>query len=371
MTDYYYQAEDEDPAVDDDRRPRFADQYPADSGFLPDRYEDVRGEDDRYADDPAAPSDPRDDEAAFDDGAPAQAADVEIDDWQPAPHDAHHDAYAGPADDNYDDERYPQEIEAVPVAAAPARRVTIAETGAASARRIRFDPTQERGPEYYTRAGRHSRLVRRLKFILPAIAGIGVLGFMAFIHFAPSPDTAIIKLSGINVESKSVTMKKPHISGFEGTRRAYDVSAARAVQDLANPKVVTLDKINARLGMGDSGTAHIVAAKGDYDGDTNKLVLSGGVSLKTSDGYKATLEEANIDIGSGTMTSSKPLEIVTATASIKANGIEVRDEGKHIWFRNGVTVVFTPTDTAPDGAATAAAPADGAKPAETSEGGSS
>jgi lipopolysaccharide export system protein LptC len=365
MTDYYYQAEDDDPAVADNRRPRFADQYPADSGFLPERYREVRREDEPYADDPAEASYPEDDYGApADDGALANVASSDPDDWQADPYDAD----AGPGDDGgYD----PPETGALPVAAAPPRRVTIAETGAASARRIRFDPTQERGPEHYTRAGRHSRLVRRLKFVLPAIAGLGVLGFLAFIQFAPGPDTAIIKLSGINVESKSVTMKKPHISGFEGTRRAYEVGAARAVQDLANPKVVTLDKINARLGIGDGDTAHIIATKGDYNGDTNKLVLTGGITLQTTNGYKASFEEAEIDIESGTMTSSRPLEIITGMASVKANAVEVRDEGKHVWFRNGVTVVYTPPDQPADGAAAATEPVDGAEPARTSEGGSS
>ena len=41
-------------------------------------------------------------------------------------------------------------------------------------RDIRFDPTQERGPEFFDTALRHSRNVRRLKILLPTLAGIGV-----------------------------------------------------------------------------------------------------------------------------------------------------------------------------------------------------
>jgi len=384
MTDYYYQDQDadEDAPAGDRRQPTAAEQYPADRAFFAGE-EPARD----YDDDPPVP--PEDawaetgaepeylppDDASYGWGqypSPEDAAYAEPDDrsgYSP-PRDADYgedERYlAGPTDLEADEAYYADEAEpsGQPV---PAATVATAVAGMAATRQIRFDPTKERGARNFERAARHSRHVRWLKIVLPGIAFVGIVGFLALVQFAPDPETAIVSLSGVNVESKSVTMKKPHISGFEGTRRSYEVNAVRAVQDLNNPKIVTMTKITARLGTGDGGTAHVQAATGVYDGNTNKLKLSDGITVVTSDGYKATLQDADIDIDSGKMTSLNPVEIVTDQVSVKANTIEVQDQGKHVWFRNNVTVVYTPKDV-PAGDAAAVKPADGgddaAKPAD-------
>ncbi len=204
-------------------------------------------------------------------------------------------------------------------------------------------------------------MVRILKFALPAVAVTGILVFLAFVQFAPAPDDAIIKLSGINIESDSVTMQTPHINGFDGIRRAYEVTAARAIQDLSNPKIVTMEEIVARLKMDDGATAHLKATTGTYNDDTKKMVLSKGISVETTNGYKATFEDAQIDINTSEMTSSKPLTITTEQAVVKANAVDFKDNGKHVLFKNGVTVFFTPPPETKDGEA--AAPAATATPA--------
>ncbi len=397
MTDYYYEDQDadEDAPAEDRRRPSASVQYPADRAFYSRAEEPARD----YDDDPPIPPEdawgksedawgetaadrgylsaediddagdgaeqgyPSPDDAYYDDEADDQYG-------YPPPRDAGYGAFdrtpAGPPDVSPDDAYYADEP-------APAGRPVFTEAaaavaaGTAATRHIRFDPTKERGDSYFERAARHSRHVRWLKIVLPTVAFLGIAGFLALVQFAPNPETAIVSLAGINVESKSVTMTKPHISGFEGTRRSYEVNAAQAVQDLNNPKIVTMTRITARLGTGDGGTARVQAATGVYDGNTNKLRLSDGINVETSDGYKATLQDADIDIDSGKMTSAKPVEIVTDQVSVKADTIEVQDQGKHVWFRNNVTVVYTPKDE-PAGDAATAKPPDGgdtatAKPA--------
>ncbi|MEP0321838.1 LPS export ABC transporter periplasmic protein LptC [Bauldia litoralis] len=376
MTDYYYQSKDEDlPEEGEERRPRRlspADQYPADRAFfttdsdpLPPDAED------------AVPDDDGEEAAGYRDGMAYDLVPVEIDDaayapdedeqaaWDNGSEDTETEPYAADYDRDPDDD---SEAYAPPLLPAPTAggRVSVAESGMAAARRIRFDPTQERGAGHYTSARRHSRLVSVLKFALPGIALVGIVAFLGFVQFAPAPDDAVITLSGINVESESVTMQTPHISGFDGTKRAYEVRAARAIQDLGNPKIVTMEEIVARLRMDDGETAHLTATTGTYDDETKQMVLSKGIALRTTNGYEANLEDAQVDIAKSHMTTGKPLTITTSQAKIEANAMEFRENGKYVMFRNGVTVFFTPPDpkedepagtptTAPD-AANAGAP---------------
>ena len=109
-------------------------------------------------------------------------------------------------------------------------------------RRIRFDPTQERGTISYDRAARHSRRVRLLKIGLPTVAVLSIVGFFVVLSWDSGGDgLPALTLSGINIESRQITMDKPHISGFDGTKRAYEVHAEKATQELGNAKIVTLE----------------------------------------------------------------------------------------------------------------------------------
>lgn len=231
----------------------------------------------------------------------------------------------------------------VPGAAAAAARAA-AEAGE---RNIRFDPTKERGPAYYDHAARHSRHVRILRIALPTIAVLSVLGFFAVMSFdADDGGLPALSLSGINFEQREITMDKPHISGFDGTKRAYEVHAAKAIQALGNAKVVTLETITAKFALGDKGRANLEAAAGVYDGNTQKLKLSGGIDLTTTDGYTARLDDADIDVEAGNVASDTGVVIRGKEGSISADSIEVLERGKHVFFRGNVKVFYQPPETA-------------------------
>ena len=208
--------------------------------------------------------------------------------------------------------------------------------------RIRYDPTQRGGEKAYRAARRHSRLVRWLRIVLPAVAVAGILLFWTSARFIPSDLAGLISSAGIDVQSNSVVMKTPHISGFEGTRRAYDVTAARAIQSLNDPKVLTFEEINAHIGLENAGTATVDATTGIYNGNNNTLELKDGISIETTTGYAATIVQASIDLAKGNLQSSHPVEIRGKEGALRADSMEVLERGKHIIFRGNVSLVFTP-----------------------------
>jgi lipopolysaccharide export system protein LptC len=213
---------------------------------------------------------------------------------------------------------------------------------AASRRRLRYNPRDTRGQDAFGAAERHSRRVRFLKFALPALALLGVGIFWGTARIIPGDLASLIEVSGIDVESNSVVMQQPHISGFEGTRRAYEVKADTAVQSLDDPKVVTFNSIDGRFGLDEAGEAILDATKGIYDGNTHTLTLTDGIDVETESGYSATLQGAAIDLAKGTLVSDQPLELRTGEGSIQAGGVSVAERGKRVVFTNGVKVVFLP-----------------------------
>jgi lipopolysaccharide export system protein LptC len=208
--------------------------------------------------------------------------------------------------------------------------------------RLRYTPPPVEHEEAYRKATRHSALVRSLKFVLPAIALGAVVAFWATARIIPGDLASLVASAGIDPKTNSVVMDKPHISGFEGTRRAYEVRAETAVQGLGDPKVVTFKGIVGRFGMEDGGTATVNAAIGVYDGNHNTLMLKQGITLTTTSGYSGRFTDAAIDLGKGTMTTSNPMEFAMTAGKVAANALDVRDSGKRVIFSNGVSVTYLP-----------------------------
>ena len=352
MTDYFFQSRaSRRPPEDDDRQPPAASRdsaYPPEDETYwaesPAREEEPLWYEDRVG--TAAP--PRDasagseeepypgDESAFV-GAAGEAYWEEAEDPQPG--DGAFDVWDGPP------ETLPVPVQTrayVPGGQAAAARAA----AAAGERNIRFDPTKERGAVFYDKAARHSRHVRLLKFGLPALALLSVSGFFVVMALNRGGGDGLpaLTLSSINLDTREITMDKPHISGFEGTKQAYEVNAAKAVQALGNPKVVDLETIDARFAVADDVRAHLLAKTGVYDANTQKLTLDGGIDITTTNGYTGRLEHADIDIEKGTVFSDTGVDLGGKEGRITADSIEVLDRGKHIFFRGNVKVRYAPPE---------------------------
>jgi len=221
-------------------------------------------------------------------------------------------------------------------------RDQITEEAPRPASRLRYNPKQTRDEEAFAKAEKHSRLVKRLRIILPAIALAAIGALWATARVIPGDLASLVALSGIDVKSNSVVMQHPHISGFEGTRRAYEVRADSATQNLEDPKVVTFHQIIGHFGLDENGEATVNAATAVYDGNTNMLALRDGAQMQTTNGYTGSLAEAEIDLGKGTLVSHKPVSFTSSDGSIHANAVTITDRGKHLLFSDGVTVSFVP-----------------------------
>jgi lipopolysaccharide export system protein LptC len=191
----------------------------------------------------------------------------------------------------------------------------------------------------YRAARRHSGLVRALRVLLPVVI-VGAIG--AFFGTAYLRGHAVpgVSFKGIDFKSNSLVMESPHVSGFNGSNQSYELSADRAVQNLKNPEVVTLEGIDARLGVETGDTAKLDAGKGIYDSKAETLSLRDKITVKTSTGYEAEFNRADVDLKKGTLQASEPVELRSADGTIRGNQVEIVEGGKRIIFKNGVKMTL-------------------------------
>lgn len=213
-----------------------------------------------------------------------------------------------------------------------------------SASELNVAPGAPRGPAETRRAAqvaarRHSTLVRVLKFVLPVLAGLGavVLGARALLYtYAPD-----LKLPTVLFSQDGLTMVEPRLSG-RSRERAYEVTAARAVQSLEDPKKVRLERLDGRVELADKSWAKLEAKSGLYDGTRETLKLEDGLSVTTSNGYRIGTSLAEIDLSTGRMNGPGAIRIEGPIGVIEAGNLQVEDNGRSFTFGGGVRMTFVP-----------------------------
>jgi lipopolysaccharide export system protein LptC len=187
-------------------------------------------------------------------------------------------------------------------------------------------------------AGRHSRMVRLLRVLLPLGVVFGLGGYLLFSYLNP---LAILdrlpEVTGkIGVQGSKITMEAPRIAGVTRDSRAYELTAETAVQDIAKPDIVELQNLRAKMELQDSDVVVITAKSGTYNTKGDSVVLRDHIVVTSANGYNAKLREATVDMKKGVMWSGAPVEIKLPSGNLKANSMEIFDSGDIVRFGNGV-----------------------------------
>ncbi len=190
-------------------------------------------------------------------------------------------------------------------------------------------------------ARRHSRLVRRLRLLLPAAGVLVVVAFAIATRFA-LPENLDLSAASLSVTRNSIIMDNPHLTGFDADGREYSVQADRAVQALTSPDRVRLEQIEADVTAPGHGTAKIAAEAGEYDNKHGTLDLQGGIAVDSSQGYAVEMQGADVDLRGGTMASPNPVTVRYQDSETTGRSISVTESGRVIVLEGGVRTILMP-----------------------------
>jgi lipopolysaccharide export system protein LptC len=193
----------------------------------------------------------------------------------------------------------------------------------------------------YTVAARHSRRVRRLKIILPLIAVlIGAIFVAVSVVRAFLPEN--LQIENATIENGKIVMQNPAISGRNKQDISYSMKATRALQDIANPDIITLETIHAEMPVNDTLIATVEATSGIYDRGRNTLDMNAPFTITMNNGLVADFQAAYLDINAGEMETKKPIAISMKGGSIVAQSLRMTDKGRIVTFEGMVKVVVDP-----------------------------
>jgi lipopolysaccharide export system protein LptC len=212
---------------------------------------------------------------------------------------------------------------------------------------------QAQGPRRFDRplylARRHSRLVRRLRWAVPAAAAVGValLAMSSVLSRISIPKLPSV----VGISGTRLTMSVPHMGGFTRDGREYKLSAEAAVQDLLKPDVLELSGIKGTTITKDNQTVKLAGVAGLYQTKSQLLTLTNGIDITTTDGKHAELTEAQVDTAKGNIVSNKPVKVQFPNGDLRADGVEIFNNGELMHFFGSVvlnTVGHAPAGPAPN-----------------------
>lgn len=192
----------------------------------------------------------------------------------------------------------------------------------------------------FVRAARHSRRVRQLRIVLPVAVGCALLAVVLISTFNPWRVLSglPVQVGDVVISNTKITMEAPRLSGYTPDKRAYELTAKAAAQDLKNPTLVELRDMLAKVEMQDNVTVTMTAASGLYDTKDSKLKLNESIVLQSSSGYEAHLSDADVDIRKGTVTSENPVAVKLLNGDLNAQRLSITEQGASVLFHGGVSM---------------------------------
>jgi lipopolysaccharide export system protein LptC len=190
----------------------------------------------------------------------------------------------------------------------------------------------------------YARVVRVLRYALPATAVLLVGLAIAWPQFIGggagliAPMLAPGQIDGGDL----MRMHNPHYVGQTGDAEPFEVTAASASMDPAQPNRIQLDQLVADIGSAGAREVRLLAASGIYDRASEDVDLAGGIEVTTSDGYRFATPSARVNLERSRVLGSEPIAGSGPSGTIAAERFEFRDGGEVLRFNGRVRVTLNP-----------------------------
>jgi lipopolysaccharide export system protein LptC len=196
------------------------------------------------------------------------------------------------------------------------------------------------------RADRHTRLVGWLKVALPLTA-LAILSTLFLVARRIDPEAAL-PYAEVDVEdlAREPRMTAPTYAGTTSDGAALTLSAAEAQPaDAQGPASATAMRLD--LSTPDGGETTLLAIRAVLDQSGRQVLLSGGVTVTTSTGYRLETAEVAAKLDRTGLESRTGVVATSPAGRIRADGMVLsqddRTPGAYVLvFKGDVRLVYQP-----------------------------
>lgn len=187
-------------------------------------------------------------------------------------------------------------------------------------------------------AQRHTKRVKWLKWSLPLLAIVIIVSFVGWvIRQKPLPVPVSVAKETTVLGQDRLIMQNPHLKGYSG-KRAYEVNAEQAIQEVKAPDIVELEKISAKITDEEEQWANVTAKTGLFDQSAQTLDLDGDVRVTSSLGYSLETASVAIQMEEGAMQTKSAVNIYSKDVALSADRLDVINSGEVFQFTGNVAL---------------------------------
>ena len=183
----------------------------------------------------------------------------------------------------------------------------------------------------FERWRRRSRMIRRLRVILPSLIGLILATMAGFILHT----TFLGRDAAPREADAPIQLVNPRFVGKDDKGRAFVLTAATAVRDENDYQRVLLDKPALILDAEGINPTRVTAKSGVYREDRRVLNLDGGVTMSGQDTTFDTLSSI-FNTATGELEGQGEISGSSSLGEITAKSYGVYDKGERLVFKGGV-----------------------------------
>ncbi|HVP85727.1 MAG TPA: LPS export ABC transporter periplasmic protein LptC [Rhizomicrobium sp.] len=172
-------------------------------------------------------------------------------------------------------------------------------------------------------AERYTRFVTLMKRALP-IGALVLLAAVAIYAFQPrQQDRVAMTFERVNEVANDLAMIKPRLSGSDAKGNPFVVTADRAIQQGRSSRKARLVNVDADMTLDNNRWLNATAVNGLFDADAKTLVLDGGISVFSDNGYELHTKSARFDLKKGFIHGEQAVTGQGPLGTVKADRFEV------------------------------------------------
>ena len=181
----------------------------------------------------------------------------------------------------------------------------------------------------------HDRLIRAARLGLPIAVG-ALVAILATAPFTSGRDISfVLAKDKVAIASERMRVSRALYRGEDSKGRAFALTAASAVQVSSSDPIVRLQDLTARIAL-DDGPGHLVAHRGRYDMDNQRVAIDGPVDFTAADGDRMQTRDVLIDLDTKRIESRGPADGRTNMGTFRGDRVSGDLESRVFHLDGGV-----------------------------------
>lgn len=187
---------------------------------------------------------------------------------------------------------------------------------------------------------RHDKVVRLTKLGLPLLIG-GLAVLLVVAPFDKQGDTSfILDKNKVDEAEERMRVEAARYTGEDKEGRKFLIVADRAIQQSSDVPVVMIEGMKAKLDLAD-GPLDILALRGLYDLEGEKVEINGPVRVTGPDNYTLAARDVTVDLNERSMRSNKPVTGTMKLGDFRAGSMSADLDQRVVRLDGGVRLKIT------------------------------